>query len=188
MAGYPFSFGTVAAGVQTTGFSLYRETLGMLTWSGQVTDGIACGLSSRLYHLSIAQYGTAFVAGIDIGAVAQVSEFVSVGISIMNLNGADIGSDDDIPRSIGAGISIRPVSELTVCADIVKDLRYEESIRIALEFSPFEMFMLSAGIQSEPARVFGGISVTATPITFHYGVGTHADLGLSHSIGISYNL
>jgi hypothetical protein len=187
LAGQPITLGTVAIGAQSAGFSLYRETQGMLTMSGNVTTDIACGITTRLFHLSILHYGSAATAGIDIGAVFRISELVSVGVSMMNVNGADIGSEDDIPRSIGTGICLRPIPEVMLFADIVKEMRYAETLRFAVEISPIDMVTLSSGIQTEPSRIFGGISVTAAPVTIYYGVGTHADLGLSHSIGLTFN-
>lgn len=174
-------------GAQSTGFSLYRETQGTLTLSGNLTADIACGITTRLFHLSILHYGSAVTAGIDIGIVFRVSEIVSAGVSIMNVNGADLGSDDDIPRSIGTGLCLRPIPEVMLCADIVKEMRYAETFRFSVEMSPIDMVTLASGIQTEPSRIFGGISLTAATVTIHYGVGTHADLGLSHSIGITIN-
>lgn len=158
----------------------------MLTLSGNIYKDFVCGISTRIFHVSILHYGSAVTIGIDLGAIIQISEIVSVGISVMNVNGADVGADDDIPRSVGTGISLRPISEVTLCADIVKDLRYAEAFRVSIEMTPIETLTLSAGVQSDPSRMFGGIGISMKPFTIHYGVGTHTDLGLSHSIGITF--
>lgn len=139
-----------------------------------------------MYHLSIADYGTATAIAIDVGAVYSLYEGITVGISLHNLNGASFGDDDDVPHTFLAGISYYLLNNAVVNVDIVKDIRYEPTYRAGVEFSPHEIICIRTGVQGELSRLFGGIGISILPFTVDYGIATHADLGLTHSIGISF--
>jgi len=172
--------------VSSFGFTLYRETTGSIIFANRMLDKFSFGASISLYHLSIAEYGSAASLAFDVGGIYSLTDEVNIGVAINNLNGAAFGEDDDVPQTFLAGISYHIIDDAAVNFDLVKDVRYEPTYRASVEFSPHEIMVLRAGIQGEPSRLFGGIGVTILPFTVDYGIATHADLGLTHSIGISF--
>lgn len=181
-------FGVVKGAVSfsTIGFSLYRETFGSFSTAYVGISNFSFGITVSLYHLSIENYGSALSAGIDIGSIYSLSEDLNVGFSFNNLNNATYGEDDDIPQVLLAGISYRIIEDAIVNIDLVKDIRYEPTYRAGIEFKPHEIVVIRSGYQGEPSRLFGGVGFTLSPFTIDYGVATHDDLGLTHSIGISF--
>ena len=182
------NFGVVQAGaaVSSFGFSLYRETTGSLAIANGDLNNFGVGISLSFYHLSIAEYGTASAVALDAGVIYSLNEKINIGVAINNLNGASFGGDDDVPQTILAGISYRVIGEALVNVDLVKDIRYEPTYRASVEFSPHDILTIRTGIQGEPSRLFGGVGITIAPFTVGYGIATHEDLGLTHSIGISF--
>jgi hypothetical protein len=186
IAAHPFSPGTISIGLYTQGFPLYRESSGSATYAGILTDELSVGMTLNVYHLAIQGYGSATKIGTDIGGILSLSEELSIGFSLGNVNGADIDDGGDIPRTAALGAVFRPVSTAVILFDIVKDIRFPEEYRAGIKFSPIDEMTLHAGMQSEHSRLFAGMSITVSPLTVHYGIGTHADLGVAQSIGITF--
>lgn len=186
LLGGAFYAGTITIGFATFGFPLYRETNGSLTYALNMSDEFSAGVTLHAFHLFIQGYGSTTVPGIDAGGIVSVSDELSIGISLANVNGADIGGGEEIPRMITGGVTYSPVPSAAVSLDIVKDIRHRETYRAGIVFSPMEPISLSAGVQGEPSRLFGGVGITVSSITVDYAIGTHDDLGMTHSVGISF--
>lgn len=188
LLGQQTDVGSFSLGCHTVGFSLYRESVGALWYSDALQEDFSFGIGVQFDHVAIHNYGSSSAIGLDVGIIYTPVHFLSVGMSLLNLNGARISEDDDIPRIFVSGVSLTPVDHVTVNVDIVKDIRFAETYRWGIEFVPFEAVTVRTGFNGESSRFFGGISVTMSEIRFDYGIATHTDLGLTHSIGISFEL
>ncbi|MHB1050939.1 MAG: hypothetical protein ACYC09_12735 [Bacteroidota bacterium] len=183
---HPYSFGTISLGAHTLGFPLYRESNVAFAYARPLTNEFCAGIALHVYHLAIQKYGSATKVGADIGGIFSLAEELSIGLTLGNVNGPDIGDGEEIPRFFSFGTAIRPVGSAVITFDIVKDIRFPATYRAGIEFSPIDAVALRTGLQGDPSRIFGGVSIIVAPFAFHYGIGTHTDLGLTHSIGISF--
>jgi len=176
----------VSASFTSFGFSLYKETTGSLSFANSDIQNFSFGATLSIYHLSIARYGTAVKSCFDIGAVYSFTEALSFGAALHNVAGSTFGNDDDIPQVVLAGLSYRVIETMVVMVDLVNDVRYEPTYRVGTEFQPHDIVTLRTGIQGEPSRLFGGVGIHLSTITVEYGIATHDDLGLTHSIGVRF--
>jgi hypothetical protein len=174
-----------SASVTSIGFSLYRETAGLLTLAYTNVMDFSFGASLSFNHLNIANYGNAMRVGIDAGMLYSLTDKLKIGAAVTNLNGFTFGDDDDVPRIVVSGASFQVNEMIILCIDLVKDVRYKPTYRAGIELKPLEIFTIRTGIQGEPSRLFGGIGIRISSFIIDYGIGTHDDLGLTHSIGIS---
>ncbi|MDD8017394.1 MAG: hypothetical protein PHP42_03365, partial [Bacteroidota bacterium] len=174
-------------GLSTIGFSLYRESVGTIAVSDTLVGSVVAGAGINFNHVVIDRYGSELNVGFDLGMIIALSENIFLGASLLNFNRPTIGSaDDEIPQQVISGISYQLPYHAFVSFDLVKDVRYPLSYRTAVQFSPHEIITVRAGVAQEPSRLFGGISVHLNSIQLDYGIGSHAELGLTHSIGISF--
>jgi len=182
----PFTVGTISIGAHTLGFPLYRESNGSATFARVITDEFSVGITLHAFHLAIHGYGSTTKIGTDIGSIFVLSEELSIGLALGNVNGADIGDGEEIPRTVTFGAVFRLVGSAVILFDLIKDIRFPVTYRAGIEFSPIDVMTLHAGVQEEPSRLFGGIGIFVSPFTVYYGIGTHTDLGSTHSIGIMF--
>ncbi len=179
---------SIALGLQSFGFSLYRESAGSLCTAKMITDEFSAGMNIHLYHLTIAKYGTSLSAVLDFGAIYSITEQWNIGFAMHNVTASSFGVDDDIPQSLMTGISYRLDDQVVVNLDLVKDIRYELTYRAGMEFAPLEVITLRAGTDGVSGRLFGGIGIHINSILINYGVSAHPELGLTHSIGTTFSL
>lgn len=176
----------IGASINSFGFSLYRETSSSIVLAKRLYESFDVGIGFHISHLFIDQYGSATTIVFDIGGIYNFSENLKFGFSLQNLSRATFGGDDDIPQVLSTGISYKIIDQALVNFDVVKDIRYEPALRPSIEFSPHEILIVRAGIQTGSSRLFGGIGLRIIGIGIDYGIATHAELGLTHSIGIKF--
>jgi len=186
MSSYSNTFVNLSFGIQSFGFSLYRESLVSLGAAKMVIDELSVGLNAQLYHLSIERYGSSSTGVIDIGAIYVATDHINVGLAIQNITGSTFGADDDIPQVVTTGLSYTVGEVSTVNFDLVKDIRYQAFYRVGMTLTPIEIVSLSVGSDGSSSKLFAGLGILIAPFKINYGIATHAELGLIHSVGITF--
>jgi hypothetical protein len=177
----------ISAGYSSFGFSLYRETVFSFSAATMVTESFAAGIALHGNHLSIQSYGSATAPMFDLGIIFSATDEINIAFSFSNFTRSSFGADDDIPQIFITGLSYSLVKDAVVTIDLVHDVRYSTTYRTGIEFSPMEFVTLRAGTQKEHSRLFGGIGIKIFSLSFDYGIATHTELGLTHSIGITFS-
>jgi hypothetical protein len=182
----PLPFGTVQAAATLTGKDLYREQTLAITYGVPLDAAVVVGVSVSYDAVSIARYGSAHTVGVDLGIQFTPMPQLTLGASVLNVNKPTIGVEqDELPRVILIGASYRLSAGTVLSADIVKDIRYPESVRAGIEVRPLSFIVLRTGVSTEPSRFHAGGGVAYRSFEFEYGIATHQELGLTHTFGVS---
>lgn len=176
----------LAYGLQSFGFSLYKESIGSVSAAVKLSEDFTAGMSLQCCHIAIENYGSSTTAVTDIGAIYSCSELINIGVSLQNLTGSSFGSDDDLPQTLLSGISFRPDETTSINIDLVKDIRYDLTYRVGIEFTPIEYLTFRCGTDGSSQQLFGGFSVHVSGVQINYGIAIHSELGMTHSFGISF--
>jgi hypothetical protein len=185
--GLPTSFGTVAAAAEQFGFELYRETQISLGMGKAIDWGISGGFSVHLTRISIDHYGAAQAVTLDIGLVAQLQQPVQLGFGFRNLLGAVLGtSTDRLPQVFSLGVGYMPVKDVTAIVEGEKDIRYPLVVKAAVEQRFLDLLALRAGVSNNPDKFSMGIGIRYSPLEFSYAGYSHAQLGWTHQIEITF--
>jgi hypothetical protein len=186
---FPFESFTGGVAATRTGFSLYREITATVIAAKSFGGIVSAGCNINYDHLAIAGYGTAFTVGIDVGVSVQATDDIRWGFSLLNVNRPTIGEEkDELPQLYLTGVTCEVLPTASVSCTLIKDVRYPVSIRTGVRFLPLESVDLRFGVSSDPSRYFAGIGIHYSSISVDYSVATHAELGLTHTIGISFSL
>jgi len=186
---FPLESFTGGVAVTRMGFSLYREITATVIAAKSFGGIVSAGCNINYDHLAIAGYGSAFTIGIDVGASVQVTDDIRWGFSLLNINRPTIGEEkDELPQLYLTGVTCELLSSADVSFTIIKDTGFPLSVRTGARFSPIESIDLRFGVSTEPARYFAGVGFHYFSISVDYSVATHVELGLTHTIGISFSL
>lgn len=184
----PTKFGAFGLSAKTYGFELYKEITATLTYANNYNRKIYYGANINYYNLKIQNYGSASAVGIDIGAMAYLTDFLRWGFSAFNLNRPSIGTQKDkLPQVYRTGLSIQPRTDLNFVLDVEKDTRYTASVKAGIEYTLYDMINLRAGIGTEPTKFSGGVGFCYSLFEVDYGFYNHQDLGLTHQGTITIN-
>lgn len=185
----PTKFGSIGVAGKTYGFELYREVTATLNYANNYKGRIRYGANFNYYHLSIKNYGSASTFGIDVGMLANLTDYLKWGFAAFNLSRAKIGqSREKLPQVYRAGFTFQMRKDLLLTAEIEKDTRYTTSFKSGIEYSLLDMIDLRAGVSSAPTRFSAGVSFKYSLFEIEYAFYNHQDLGLTHqgSIGINF--
>lgn len=174
----------VAGGIQSFGFSLYRETSVSAAAATMLRPGVAAGIAVHWHHVSVSRYGNGNTFSIDVGSSLALSEMFRFGAAIQNITGAGFGVDDDIPRSMTAGFAIPLERFGTFTIDAVKQEQGAAAYRTGVQLKVHGSVTVSAGTQSDTGILFGGCSFIVLSFRLDYAVSLHPVLGMSQTIGI----
>lgn len=184
----PLKFGTLGLAFRTFGFELYRENNVILSYGNKYKGKLFYGLNLNYYNLSIQNYNSASTFGIDLGALAYITNFLKWGFFAKNISGSKIGeSKESLSRVYRTGITVKPGEDLSMILEIEKDVKYPVSFRAGIEYSINDHADIRSGIGTEPVSFSGGISLNYKMFQIEYAIYNHNDLGITNTGTITIN-
>jgi hypothetical protein len=184
----PTEFFETGLGFTNIGYTLYNELTATAVFAKSIgTISVGCNINYN--HLRIEGYGAASAIGIDLAASIQLTDDIRWGVSLLNLNRPTIGREKELlPQWYLTGLTCQLLSTASVSLSMIKDVMYPPSVRTGVKFSPLDFIDLQVGASSDPSRYYAGIGINYMLLAVRYSVATHVDLGLTHTIGISFSL
>ena len=181
----PFDFGSIGVGAMTYGFELYRENKISIGFSYNYLNKFFAGAAVNLHTVSIENYGSDNTFYLNIGGLFYLTQYFRLGFSVQNLNRASFGNEkDNIPLIYNTGFSYGVMEDLTFNLAVEKDIRYNYSLRGAIEYYLLEYLSLRTGFSNEPSSYSAGIGINYSYFSLDYAFFTHTDLGLTHQAGL----
>ncbi len=181
----PFSFGSISLGGMSYGFELYKENKILVGFSYNYLDKFFAGVVLNYHTVSIKNYGNANAFYLNIGGIVPITNNVSWGFSIQNINRATFGKEkDQIPTIYKTGFSFSVVSNISLNAAMEKDLLQDASIMFGINYDIIRYLSIRFGLSNEPSRFTAGLGLNYSNFTLDYAVFTHPDLGLTHQAGL----
>jgi len=181
----PFDFGSIGVGAMTYGFELYRENKISIGFSYNYLNKFFAGAAVNLHTVSIKNYGIDNTFYLNIGGLFYLTQYFRLGFSVQNLNRASFGNEkDNIPLIYNTGFSYGVMEDLTFNLAVEKDIRYNYSLRGAIEYYLLEYLSLRSGFSNEPSSYSAGIGINYSYFSLDYAFFTHTDLGLTHQAGL----
>src|SRR3989337_1767916 len=181
----PFDFGSIGVGAMTYGFELYRENKISVGFSYNYLNKFFAGAAVNLHTVSIKNYGSDNTLYLNIGGLFYLTQNFRLGFSVQNLNRASFGNEKvNIPLIYNTGFSYGVMEDLTFNLAVEKDIRYNYSLRGAIEYYLLEYLSLRTGFSNEPSSYSAGIGINYSYFSLDYAFFTHTDLGLTHQAGL----
>jgi hypothetical protein len=180
----PFAFA-----INHFGTRHYQELIFATASSMQLGDHVYVGLGINVYFLSIQNYGTDNSYGIDLAMLYKISNQIFCGAMITNINKPKIGrTRETLPQSFGWGISYFPQSNVTIAAQVFRDIRYEPDFRLGVSYQFEYPIIIRIGIQDTVNLYCFGFGIHWSFMVFNYALQIHNILGESHIISLSLQL
>lgn len=184
----PLPFGSAAIGAMTYGFRLYRENKVSLGFSFQYGDNIFLGAAANYKSVSISNYGNRGTLLFDLGLILILPGDFKFGFSYRNITRNSFGfNTDELPVVMQTGLSYRPINNLTISLAVEKDIRYDASPSLGINYRIIKNLAIRSGYAEGPPKFSFGVGIFYSFITVNYAVYTHQELGLTHQVGIIFS-
>jgi hypothetical protein len=184
----PIKWGVASVGIFRFGDDLYNEQI-LSTGFGNKFGIASLGFKANYIQYQASGFGTHSAVSLDFGGLAQLTDQLSIGAYITNLNQAKISTDYDserLPTRLTAGLTFKPKENLFITTEIDKDIDYEATWRTGLEYSFKEKFFVRTGFNMNPQAGFFGLGIKKKRVKADYALQFSSLLGASHQASASY--
>ncbi len=181
-------FGTIGLGFQETGFELHSERTLKFAHGLELAQGIGLGYGLNGYNLFQKGIGSGFAFGLDLGMFGRVYRVWTVGFYVHNVNMPRIGTgpEAEMPRVLAFGLGYSPTPGIHSAIDFEKEPGKGTRVRVGQEFRIIQdHLVVRAGIQTEPVSFACGLRTGIRNVHLDYALKSHAQLGLSHNLGVA---
>lgn len=178
-----FSWGTTGLGLHRFGFELFNESKLHLAYKNNLEQfyyGFALSYNTIRQG---EEYGSASAFGVNAGVAAEIIPDLWIAARVTNINQPVYGnSEEELPRDLALGFSMKPVPIILYTIDIVKDVQFPASVRSGAEVQLVSRFFGRAGFTTEPTSYTLGFGYEPERFRFNIAVQQHEVLGLSPSV------
>lgn len=184
----PLTWGVTSVGVYRFGDDLYNEQI-LSTGFGNKFGIASLGIKANYVQYQASGYGTHSSFTLDFGGLAQLTDQLSVGAYITNLNQAKISTDYDserLPTRLTAGLTFKPKKNLFITTELDKDIDYEVIWRTGIEYSFEDKFFVRTGFNFNPQAGFFGLGIIRKRLQADYALQFSTLLGAIHQVSASY--
>lgn len=185
----PTGLGIFALSGNRFGFDLYRETTVGVSYSSYLLPDLGTGITLNYHSLTIQNYGTASTLSVDLGLLVDLTDAASWGFAVSNITNSSIGKlKERLPQVFSTGIAYRPITDLHVVLNVVKEVRHPMELQAGVEYRILDLVALRGGTSTEPSTMNVGIGLSYSFVNVDYALSTHAELGSSHHFSLILNL
>lgn len=181
--------GTAGLSVFRFGDDLYNEQMMSLSYGNQF--GIASlGIRANYLQYTIEGFGNKGIVSIDFGGIAHVTENLIFGAFIRNINQAKVAdlADERAPTLLNAGLSYRPIDRLHINIEAEKDLDYDASMRIGMEYLLYKTLAIRTGVSTRPFTSYAGLGFTKGKFQLDYALTKKSKLGYCHQASVVFKI
>ena len=183
----PLKFGVAGAGVFRFGDHLYSEQLLALGFSNKF--GLASlGLKVNYLQYKAEGFGSKGVVTISFGGIAKLTEKISVGAHVININQPTLSSleHEKISTILIVGSTVKLSSEMFITTELEKDLSYPVKWKTGFEYQPYKKFIVRTGVHVNPTAAFFGFGFRPKKFKFDYSYQHNFTLGSRHQATVGY--
>ncbi len=182
-------YGQLGITIQTFGSALYRENTFAVGFGHPFLNRIHTGILIHIIHIQIAKYGSDIAWMIEGGSLFEVTDGLTWGLSVRNINQAKIGQQKEpIPRIIRLGLSCLLINNTLLTLEMDKQSQFPWELKGGFELCPLSKLRIRCGFGRDPSTISAGIGLIWRIFSLDYGLSIHPILGTSHHGSISMDL
>lgn len=171
------------------GYSQYQENKVGLSYGMKLSDNFGVGAQLNYFNLKIGEgYGSRNTFTAKIGLYALINEDLSLAATLSNPTRTSItdGSEDRLPTEIQLGLNYKFSKKLNTSIQVNKDIDFDPSIHLGLEYQALEILYLRAGIANKPTLSTFGFGLFLDDFQLDFAASFDSNLGFSPMISLAY--
>ncbi len=185
----PVKFGVGGAGIFRFGDELYNEQIISIGFSN--TFGLASlGIKANYVQYKAEGFGSKGVFSVSFGGIAKLTEKISIGAHIINLNQPKISvtENEKLPTVLILGAGFQLTSHTFITTELEKDLNYPVKWKTGVEYQPLKKFIFRTGFNINPNAAFFGFGFRPKKFKLDYAYQHHFTLGSRHQATVGYQI
>jgi hypothetical protein len=173
----------------SVGNDLYQENTYQLGFARRLTIPVSIGISVAYYDLNIKEYLSENAIGLNLGICYYINEKVKATSLFGNVNRPKICNNNELlPEYFAFGWCWQIHDRIEVSTELFKDTIYPFNTRFGIDLKVCEYINLYSGLQTNPDRFSGGISINFLNIQFTSSMQNHLNLPNTYYFGCTFHL
>ena len=186
-AAIPTNSGTFGVSVNYFGFEDYNEQRAGIAYARKLMDKLSIGAQVLLLNTQIPEYGNKANVTFELGLLAQLLPQLNLGLHLYSPARIELAPDEYLPTVFKLGLSYLPSDNLTILAEVEKDIDYPVRTRIGAEYQLLDALDLRIGAATEPVNLSFGLGYQISKgLSLDIASYYHEVLGFSPAAGITY--
>lgn len=176
--------------VHSFGYDAFTQNQFSGTYAMKLSEKLRAGVQLNYFNISIAEgFGNYSAVTANLGLQYDFSDKVSVGLMIKNPNRSQLSTEvmqQYVQSVISGGLKYKLADNLTMLADVSKDLDLDPNLSVALEYSPLEEWYLRGGVSTLDRGLSFGFGYKPAKWSVDLASLYHQVLGFSPMISFTY--
>lgn len=185
----PTKIGVAGVGIFRFGDKLYNEQI--LTAGFSNTFGIASlGIKVNYIQYNAQGFGRKAAITMSFGGIARLTEKISLGAHIININQPRISSHEreQLPTILITGIAFKISNKTLLSTEIEKNLEYPATWKVGIEYQAHKKFVGRTGFNIGPTAAFLGFGFVSRKFKLDYAYQHSFTIDSRHQASIGYTL
>jgi len=183
----PLNFGVAGLGIFHFGDKLYNEQI--LTAGFSNTFGLASlGLKINYIQYNAQGFGRKGVLSLSFGGIAKLTEKISIGAHIVNLNQPTLSTTEGekLPTLLITGIAFKLSTKTCITTELEKDFDHQTLWKTGVEYQVHKKFIFRTGFNINPDAGFFGFGFRPKKFKLDYACQLNFILGTRHQATVGY--
>ena len=176
--------------VHSFGYDAYTQNQFSGTYAMQLSEKFRAGVQLNYFNVSIAEgFGKYSAVTANLGLQYDFNDKVTVGLVIKNPNRSELSTEvmqQYVQSVISGGLKYKLADNLSLLADVSKDLDLDPNLSAALEYSPLEEWHLRGGVSTLDRGLSFGFGYSPAKWSVDLASLYHQVLGFSPMISFTY--
>jgi hypothetical protein len=183
----PIKYGVPGINFYKFGDQHYNEEKVGIGYAHQIMK-VSLGIKINYLQISMEELRSRRAVVIEFGGIAEITPQLIFGAHIYNLNQAKINGYEKeyIPTIMKAGLSYRPFSKLMINVETEKDMDYQASFKVGMEYKIIDNFCIRTGFSTYPFNGSCGLGFNKKNFYIDYSFSTHTQLGFINQVSLHY--
>lgn len=171
------------------GYNQYQENRIGLSYGIKLSDNFGVGVQINYFNLKIGEgYGNTNTLTAKIGLYALINDDLSVAATLSNPTRRKLidGDNDRLPTEIQLGLNYKFSKKLNTSIQVNKDIDFDPSIHLGLEYQAIDILYLRAGIANKPTLSTFGFGLLFSDFQLDFASSFDSNLGFSPKLSLLY--
>jgi hypothetical protein len=186
-AAIPTNSGTFGISVNYFGFEDYNEQRAGIAYARKLMDKLSIGAQVLLLNTQIPEYGNNANVTFELGLLAQLLPQLNLGLHLYSPIRVALTPDEYLPTVYKLGLNYMPSDNLSLLAEVEKDIDYPVRTRVGAEYQLLDLLRLRIGVATAPVNLSFGLGYQVSKgLSLDIASYYHEILGFSPAAGITY--
>jgi hypothetical protein len=181
--------GTFALSYYRFGSSLFYDSKVGLGYGMKLGEKISGGVQLNHHTIGFGDiYGKRSTVSTELGILAQLTNELSIGAHIYNINRARINNNPNeyLASYIRLGLNYKFSEQVFAVIEVQKDVHNKPLFKAAAEYKPADMLFIRAGISNNPLFNAFGFGLDLKNFKVDLAAAYHQQLGFSPQMSMVY--